>query len=42
VGKSRVLIGGLAEELHKNNLKALFQYYNNNKTPEGSEVYYEK
>lgn len=26
-GKSRVLIGGLAEELHQRNLQALYQYY---------------
>ena len=40
VGKSRVLIGGLAEELHKNNLIALFHYYYG-KAPEGSEIYYD-
>lgn len=40
VGKSRVLIGGLAEELHENNLSALYRYFYN-KDPEGSEVYYD-
>lgn len=39
-GKSRVLIGGLAEELHSINLSALYQYYYD-EAPEGSEVYYE-
>lgn len=39
-GKSRVLIGGLAEELHHLNLAALFQYYYG-KAPQGSEVFYE-
>lgn len=40
VGKSRVLIGGLAEQLHKNNLTALYQHFYG-KAPEGSEVYYD-
>lgn len=40
VGKSRVLIGGLAEQLHKNNLIALFQHYYG-KVPQGSEIYYD-
>ena len=39
-GKSRVLIGGLAEELHSLNLAALYQYYYG-KAPQGSEVFYE-
>jgi glyoxylase-like metal-dependent hydrolase (beta-lactamase superfamily II) len=40
-GKSRVLLGGLAEELHQNNLKAYFkQEYG--EEPVGSEVYYEE
>lgn len=40
-GKSRVLLGGLAEELHQNNLVALYeQLYD--KVPIGSEVYYEE
>ena len=40
-GKSRVLIGGLAEQLHRNNLIALYrQYYG--EVPEGSEVYYDE
>ena len=39
-GKSRVLIGGLAEQLHRLNLAALYQYYYD-EAPEGSEVYYE-
>jgi cyclase len=39
-GKSRVLIAGLAEQLHHRNLIALYrQYYD--KVPEGSEVYFE-
>ena len=39
-GKSRVLIAGLAEQLHHRNLIALYrQFYN--KVPEGSELYYE-
>lgn len=40
-GKSRVLIGGLAEQLHRQNLIALYQYYYG-EIPEGSEVYYAK
>jgi glyoxylase-like metal-dependent hydrolase (beta-lactamase superfamily II) len=39
-GKSRVLIGGLAEELHRLNLAALFQHYYG-KAPQGSEIFYE-
>ena len=39
-GKSRVLIGGLAEELHSLNLAALFQHYYG-KAPQGSEAFYE-
>lgn len=40
-GKSRVLLGGLAEELHQNNLAAIYeQLYG--KAPIGSEVYYEE
>lgn len=39
-GKSRVIMGGLAEELHQNNLKALYQHFFG-KTPEGSEEYFE-
>jgi glyoxylase-like metal-dependent hydrolase (beta-lactamase superfamily II) len=39
-GKSRVLIGGLAEELHRQNLAALFQHYYG-KAPQGSEIFYE-
>ena len=39
-GKSRVLLGGLAEELHQNNLVAMYkQMYG--ESPIGSEVYYE-
>jgi cyclase len=39
-GKSRVLIAGLAEQLHHRNLIALYrQYYG--EVPEGSEVYFE-
>ncbi len=39
-GKSRVLLGGLAEELHQNNLIAMYkQMYG--ESPIGSEVYYE-
>lgn len=38
-GKSRVLIGGLAEQLHHRNLMALYRYYYN-ELPQGSEVYY--
>jgi len=39
-GKSRVLLGGLAPDLHFNNLKALyFQMYGED--PVGSELYYE-
>jgi cyclase len=39
-GKSRVLIAGLAEQLHRSNLIALYrQEYG--KTPEGSEMYFE-
>jgi cyclase len=39
-GKSRVLIGGLAEELHWRNLRALYeQIYG--KTPESSDDYYD-
>jgi len=39
-GKSRVLLGGLAEDLHQNNLKAYYkQEYG--EEPVGSEVYYE-
>jgi glyoxylase-like metal-dependent hydrolase (beta-lactamase superfamily II) len=40
VGKSRVLIGGMAEQLHKINLAALYQYYYD-EAPVGSEVFYE-
>jgi len=40
-GKSRVLLGGLAPDLHLNNLKALyFQMYGED--PIGSELYYEE
>lgn len=39
-GKSRVLIGGLAEQLHRANLSALYRYYYD-EMPEGSEVYYD-
>ena len=40
-GKSRVLLGGLAEDLHQNNLKAYYrQEYG--EEPVGSEVYYEE
>lgn len=39
-GKSRVLIAGLAEQLHHRNLIALYrQYYD--EVPQGSEVYFE-
>jgi cyclase len=39
-GKSRVLIAGLAEQLHHRNLLALYrQYYG--EVPQGSEVYYD-
>lgn len=38
-GKSRVLISGLAEELHYNNLTALYRHYYE-KNPEGSELFY--
>jgi glyoxylase-like metal-dependent hydrolase (beta-lactamase superfamily II) len=39
-GKSRVLLGGLAEDLHQNNLRALYkQTYG--EEPIGSEVYFE-
>jgi hypothetical protein len=40
-GKSRVLIAGLAEQLHQRNLIALYrQYYG--EVPQGSEVVYER
>lgn len=39
-GKSRVIMGGLAEELHQNNLMALYRHFYG-KTPEGSEEYFE-
>lgn len=39
-GKSRVLIGGMAEQLHQINLAALYQYYYD-EVPVGSEVFYE-
>lgn len=39
-GKSRVLIGGLAEQLHHRNLMALYRYYYG-ELPQGSEVYYD-
>lgn len=40
-GKSRVLLGGLAQELHQNNLMALYeQLYG--KPPLGSEVYFDE
>lgn len=39
-GKSRVLLGGLAEDLHQNNLRALYeQMYG--EEPVGSEIYFE-
>lgn len=38
-GKSRVLIGGLAEQLHRNNLTALYRHYYK-KSPQGSEFSY--
>lgn len=38
-GKSRVIMGGLAEQLHQNNLIALYQHFFG-KTPEGSEEYF--
>jgi glyoxylase-like metal-dependent hydrolase (beta-lactamase superfamily II) len=37
-GKSRVLIGGLAEQLHRQNLSALYRYYYG-ELPAGSELY---
>lgn len=40
-GKSRVLIGGLAEELHQSNLAALYKHFYG-KSPEGSEEYFEE
>lgn len=39
-GKSRVLLGGLAEDLHQNNLRAYYRH-ENGKDPVGSEEYYE-
>lgn len=40
-GKSRVLLGGLAEDLHQNNLRAFYkQQYG--EEPVGSEIYYEE
>jgi glyoxylase-like metal-dependent hydrolase (beta-lactamase superfamily II) len=39
-GKSRVLLGGLAESLHQNNLKALYRQ-TFGEEPVGSEVYFE-
>ncbi|MEK6192762.1 MAG: hypothetical protein N2F24_00800, partial [Deltaproteobacteria bacterium] len=38
-GKSRVLLGGLAEELHQNNLVSLYRDFYG-KEPEGSEEYF--
>jgi hypothetical protein len=40
-GKSRVLIGGLAESLHRRNLRALYQQMYG-KLPEASEDEYEE
>jgi cyclase len=39
-GKSRVLIAGLAEQLHHRNLIALYRHYYD-EVPQGSEVYFE-
>jgi glyoxylase-like metal-dependent hydrolase (beta-lactamase superfamily II) len=39
-GKSRVLIAGLAEQLHQRNLTALYRHYYG-EVPQGSEVVYE-
>ncbi|MDA1330251.1 MAG: MBL fold metallo-hydrolase [Chloroflexi bacterium] len=39
-GKSRVLVGGMADQLHRNNLAALYRYYYD-EIPQGSEIYYE-
>jgi glyoxylase-like metal-dependent hydrolase (beta-lactamase superfamily II) len=39
-GKSRVLIGGLAADLHKRNLSALYKFYYG-EVPSGSETYFE-
>lgn len=40
-GKGRILISGMAEQLHERNLIALYrQFYN--EEPQGSEVYYEE
>ena len=40
-GKSRVLLGGLAEELHQANLMALYQQLYGKK-PAGSELYFDR
>lgn len=39
-GKSRVLLGGIAEQLHQSNLVALYRHFYG-KDPEGSEVFFE-